>query len=71
MHAPQQNKDHRKPSLRSKCFRLVRNRIFGFGYTRNETRAIFCAVFDSFSCTEMLATQTAEKTLFSYQFGLY
>ena len=48
-----------------------RNGIFGFGYARNETRAIFFAVFDSFSCTETLATQTLEKTLFSYQFGLY
>ena len=55
--------------LRSKV--RPRNRIFGFGYMRNETRAIFCAVFDSFLCTEMLATQTIEKTLFSYQFGLY
>ena len=48
-----------------------RNGIIGFGYARNETRVIFCAVFDSFSCPQMLATQTIEKILFSYQFGLY
>ena len=33
--------------LRSK--ERMRNGIFGFGFVRNDTRAIFCAVFDSFS----------------------
>ena len=56
-------------SLRGKRFRLVseqkktRNGIFGFDRARNETRAIFRAVFDSCSAfftlnrTEMHATQ--------------